>query len=89
MLNLTEEWKKAYAEYIAEEEKKFDDEINSTFTELMEAREEIVKGYEIIETYCQMIDDGYLGEAAPVGSSIDSKGNITYPSKEAEVQDRK
>ena len=51
MLNLSEQWKKAYAEYLVEQEEKIHGDLDIICNELMEAQAEISKSYSLLESY--------------------------------------
>lgn len=54
MLNLNEEWKKAYAAYLEEQEASrpsFDDELNEALDELNRAHEEANRSFKLVEDY--------------------------------------
>lgn len=80
MFNLDEEWKKAYEEYLLKEEKSFGNDLDSIFEELTEARNEIARGYDILETYYNMLNDNeeektlteiMHTDSAPVGTTVE------------------
>jgi len=51
MLNLSEEWKKAYTSYIKEQDSKFNENLDDCFDELAEANESIKKGFDLLAEY--------------------------------------
>jgi uncharacterized protein YaaN involved in tellurite resistance len=51
MLNLNEQWKQAYLEYLSEESNKVSDEVDSICEELSTAQKEVTRSYELLEQY--------------------------------------
>lgn len=72
MLNLSEQWKKAYAEYLEEQDSKISEDLDIICGELLEAQEEITKSYTLLENYFLLTlnEDETERKEAPIGASI-------------------
>lgn len=87
MLNLSEDWKRAYSEYLLKEEANFSNELDETFAELSEARESAQKSFSMLREYYEIfaLTEGVtLSEAAKEGDSLgeDGKGGYEKVGKE-------
>ena len=80
MFNLSEEWKRAYAEFLKEDEAQFNEDVDSLLVELTESQTEIEKGFDIVSSYYSLC---CLTEEGPLGTVTQNKSW-----KEAEKEDR-
>ena len=83
MLTLTEAWKKSYEEYLEETENSIDD----TLIDLVEATQEINKGFEYIKEYFELVplDEKFTADSVPP----DNRPNALDAAPELEEKDRK
>lgn len=72
MLNLNEQWKQAYLEYLSEESNKVSDEVDSICEELSTAQKEVTRSYELLEQYYGV----YLLEQEDDDKKDDEKNSI-------------
>ena len=80
MFNLSEEWKRAYAEFLKEDEAQFNEDVDSLLVELTESQTEIEKGFDIVSSYYSLC---CLTEEGPLGTVTQNKSW-----KEAETEDK-
>lgn len=96
MLNLSEQWKKAYAEYLVEEEEKLNEELDKVFVELSDVHDKVQKGFRLVESYFEIYnlsenivleyDPNASTGNAPVGNhSVDTKQDTKVQSNITDV----
>ena len=95
-LMLSESWKEAYAEYLAEEDENLDNDIDNTLLELYEAQAEAKESFSLLKEYYTLfaINEGVITESTekPLdpGEGMDENGNrFSRPTKKNDGGDVK